>query len=210
MTILTSVTTHLLETERMPTEALTKHAAAARRSATAIRRQLATVSPCLSAKESETLSKAATILDGIADAADAARQQQGIAEQATKRRTSLAREAVELAFADVTDAAGVVVLLVTGGSWRGRITDDPQNGITETEGGLQLDPFDAREIMHAERHEALDYYARRLADAPGFEPKAAALGLRARFDTLRPETEQKYSRLIRALSTSLQDVRSAS
>lgn len=131
-------------------------------------------------------------------------------EQMSNPRFLLSREAVAAAFADVTDPAGVVALIVSStwhglftGCWRGYMSDDERNGITEVNGVLQLDPFDARWIMTIERQQAVDHHAFAFARSGHPDPLAQTHELREVFDLRRTKVEAKYSRLILALRNSI-------
>ena len=99
-------------------KALAKQAAAARRGAGEIRRQLARIGQGLSRDEHKTLANAAALMERIADATRCSSQKRAAEEDARAQDLIRAVEIVTAAFADVIDPAGVVVMLATSGSWR--------------------------------------------------------------------------------------------
>lgn len=183
-------------------EDLAKQATAAKRAAGDILRQGDRIAACLTHQERQTLNEAAAILQAAHEAARNESRQRKLRNKAFEQRRTAALKAVEQAFADVTDAGGLIAMLAAAGSWR-TAQDSAGNYIHGR--WLRDDDlsYDVREIQNQERREALEHYAWRIAADKDKDVTAEAKALRARFQEIRASVEAKHQKLIQLLANEM-------
>lgn len=180
-------------------EDLAKQATAAKRAAGDILCQGDRIAACLTHQERQTLNEAAAILQAAHEAARNESRQRKLRNQAFKRRRVAAFKAVEQAFADVTDAGGLIAMLATAGSWR--TAQDAAGNYVHGRWLRDEDPsYDVREIQNHERREALEHYAWRIASDNDKDVTTEAKALRAKFQEIRAKVEAKHQKLIQFLA----------